>query len=539
MATIYVEKIHERAFKNVCLLLNTSFGDVLRSKTGIRFDDGKIIYGENEFVLQGINEADETKVASVTRDGADWFKGIRDNTDVGNSNSKWIETISEIAKLYHKQYPVIEYAPIDGDSDIDAEDVKEKILSCFFPNKAAVSFSTDASIKRNVEDFYAVSLKMSLNAGTGAPVPALCKVYFKKSGDNFLPIPKKSAGEIENFLKNVVPSVGGSDKTNGAFIIDTALNALSKCVQNNSSASNFGKYLFYGEKENAINDLLKNSKHDDVVLYCTEMSVKGITHIVLNSYTFDMVENGKAKFRITVGLNNSLSLQCLECKKMLIVNNEINYKFNDVRKTATIDMAAGNFGLTDDLLVEILNSGHFSKHQMVISCPENVRAGANGCVRTHCEQNSIAMETEEGTVYKCKNCPYPEMVYTLSDGERCFTKDLVIAKNRFGESVLAKADDVKICPVCGRRFIGNEERCSTCVKFDLKNPISLKNAAKVYRKYQNVLPVSVRVFSLFKKKYCIEDEEILLFLLGNKKWIFNKMGVMKNGYLKNPVRLYR
>ena len=538
MATIFVEKIHERAFNNVCLLLNTSFGDVLRSKLGIRFDDGKIVYGENEFVLQGRQDSAEVK-AAVTQEGANWFKGIRDNSAIGNSNSKWVETVSEIAKLYHKQYPVVEYAPIEGDSDIDAEDVKEKILSCFFPNKSAAAFTVDESIKKNAEDFYAVSIRMSLNAGTGAPVPALCKVYFKKVKDMFSPVSKKSAGEIENFLKNVMPSESATDNSDGAMIIDTALDALYKCVQSSSSNANFGKYLYYGEKERAITDLLKNSKHDDVVLYCSEMEVKGITHIVLKSYTFDMVENGKAKFRITVGLNNNLNVQCLDCKKMLIVNNEINYKYNDEKRTVSLNLSAANMGLTDDQLVEILNSGHFAKHQMIISCPDNVRAGANGCTRTHCENNSICMETEEGTVYKCKNCPYPEIVYTLPDGEKCFTKDLVICKNRLGEATLAKPDDVKICPVCGRKFIGSEERCPTCLKFDLSNSVSLKTAAKVYKKYRNILPVSVRLFSAFKKKYCIEDEEILLFMLGRKKWIFNKTCIMKNGYLKSPERMYR
>lgn len=541
MATIYVEKIHERAFKSVCALIGSSFGSVLNAKLGIKLNGDKIVYGDNEFLLLSGSFSQKAETVSMTPNGASWFKGIRENATLGDLSSKWIELVSEVAKLYHKTYPVIEYAPIDGDSEIDAEDVKEKLLTTFFPNKPLEAYSVCEMSKKSGEDFYAVSMRVSLNGGTGAPVPALCKVYFKKNGENFIPIPKKLASEIENFLKNVTTEtvMDAKKSLSGAAIIDTALNALSDCIEKSKAKNNFGDYLYYSEKETAISDLLRNSKHDDVVLYCNEIEVKGITHVVLKSYTFDLVENGKPRFRINVGLNDSLNMQCLDCGKMLIVSNEIRYKVGDERKSLFIDVNKGNLGLSDEQIVEILNSKHFSKHQMTISCPENVRAGANGCSRCRCATNATEFTVDGETVYKCKNCPYPEIIYTLQSGEKCFTKELVIAKDRAGDVVLAKREDVKVCPVCGRKYVGETDRCPTCLKFDLRNSASLVLAAKTYKKYREILPLSVRLFSLFKRKYCIEDEEILLFMIGNKKWIFNKLGIMKNGYLKNPVRMVR
>ncbi len=39
------------------------------------------------------------------------------------------------------------------------------------------------------------------------------------------------------------------------------------------------------------------------------------------------------------------------------------------------------------------------------------------------------------------------------------------------------------------------------------------------------------------RKYCYEDDEILLFVVGNNRWIFSKLDVSDRGYLSAPVKV--
>ena len=47
-----------------------------------------------------------------------------------------------------------------------------------------------------------------------------------------------------------------------------------------------------------------------------------------------------------------------------------------------------------------------------------------------------------------------------------------------------------------------------------------KEAEKTYRKYADILSVGRRLSA--GKKYCYEDDEILIFVVGNKKFVFDK-----------------
>lgn len=537
MTTVYVEKGYKRSFDNVTTLLKSSFGTALKEKLSVYSDGDKIVYGDTEFIMDG-GEKEISSFARMTESGASWFEGIKGGKQVADTGSKWIELVSEVAKLFHKKYPVIEYAPIDKDYGFQPKTVLEKIVSNFLPQLSADKFDIKPLPERKLEEYFGVSLCLKMHGGTGAPVPCLGKVYFKSVKNRLTAVKKNVAGDIERFLKEVDVSAPTVKGVQGAEeIIDSALNALQACVGDGEQNLNFADYLYYSPSETTIKNLLFNSKHEDVVLFVTDVQVKAISHVYLKTFAFDVYEGNSPRYRISVGLNDNLTLQCLSCGENIIENNKISYFVGDEQKVAYIDLKDGNLGLDDETIAAILNGGVFSSHHMQIVCPQNVRAGMAGCIKTKCM--SSAVRVDNINAYKCKDCPYPEVIFTLDNGERVWTKDLVISKRNY-DIVLDKKENTKVCSVCGRRFTSSEpddNLCPTCLKSVRLSADTLADAQREYRKYSQLLPLNVRVWSATKRKYCFSDEEIIVFVIGSDKWIFNKLDAMKKGFVRPPKKV--
>ena len=131
------------------------------------------------------------------------------------------------------------------------------------------------------------------------------------------------------------------------------------------------------------------------------------------------------------------------------------------------------------------------------------------------------------------------MIYTLDSGERVWTKDLVISKRNY-DIVLDKKENTKVCSVCKRRFTSadaDESLCPTCLKSAKLSKDTLDEAQREYRRYSQLLPIGVRLINAAKKKYCFSDEEILVFVIGRDKWIFNKLDAMKKGFVRPPKKV--
>ena len=60
-------------------------------------------------------------------------------------------------------------------------------------------------------------------------------------------------------------------------------------------------------------------------------------------------------------------------------------------------------------------------------------------------------------------------------------------------------------------------------------------AQELYKKYAQLLPVGLRTRSVFSKKYCVEDDEMILFLVGNTVYRFDKIQAKQFGIV-SPVR---
>lgn len=142
-------------------------------------------------------------------------------------------------------------------------------------------------------------------------------------------------------------------------------------------------------------------------------------------------------------------------------------------------------------------------------------------------------------LYKCKDCPYPEIVYTTLSGEKKYTPSMIFAKDTMS-LVDTTSEEVKVakCSSCGRYFTEEalkNKLCPTCSNAE-KDYVD-SQSKKLYKKYKTLLPLGVRLFSLFSTKYCVEDDELIIFVLGKKKYSFNKLCVKEKGYFDKPRKM--
>ena len=76
--------------------------------------------------------------------------------------------------------------------------------------------------------------------------------------------------------------------------------------------------------------------------------------------------------------------------------------------------------------------------------------------------------------------------------------------------------------------------CNLCAKSIQPNAADKKVALINYKKYKNLLPVHKRMAATRKTKLCFEDDELLLFVLDEKRFLFHKFWLDEGGYSKSP-----
>ena len=133
----------------------------------------------------------------------------------------------------------------------------------------------------------------------------------------------------------------------------------------------------------------------------------------------------------------------------------------------------------------------------------------------------------------CKDCPYPEVVYKNSEGKSFFTPMLIFDSQTNSlrpQSEMAS----RPCVCCGRTVsvLRHDAYCNLCYTANNPSEEAKKHAAETYEKYKGILPLHVRATSS-GLKLCFEDAEIMVFTLGNKKFVFHKFWLDSDGYSKS------
>lgn len=550
MNEILIGKEYKSAFDSVLKLLkrSVSYGDVHVKEVderAKRIVTNTCVFRYSENASSSENPA---RAMCFTPSGASWFEGLRSGkNDAGDGTAQWLGFIESVAKAYHREYSLLEFK--QPDNAVSEEDMRrcravlEKVLELFFPSLKGVQIAR-ADGKSEPDDIYGVSLKTEMSGGTGASVPVLGSVYFRRRGNSaegkLNPVVAEEAAEIAASLYAAIPESGradGADKTGSTRLIDSVILAMSRLLGGKMNHS-FGECVNFGEKdEEVIGELTEKLSHDGACLECRNITVLGISHVRWSNSAFYVYRGEKPVLRAMVGLNGSVTLMCENCTSggALIDNDNIVCRYKDaggreVRENIRIKPNEENLGLTEEQIDKVLEYSEISRHLQSITCSENPRA-EGGCTRCVCSAQLQNLGTADEPVWKCRDCPYPEIVFEDAEGELHYTPSMHFARDK----MTMTEEEVSECVCCGRKFTAAVMKGTNMCPMCRAGSLDSEEGKKGYARYSGLLSPALRVRYIGKVKRCLEDEDMLVFLMGGDRYIFDKKDLEKDGYLPAPV----
>ena len=545
--TIYVGREHEKAFNSIRFLIEN------KGLEGFGYEvvDGKICSDKIEYVLsltEGTSAATTTFGFGPT--GATWFAALRGEAGE-NDNATWMDFMNRAKVQYHKNYSVVQYKQ-QKKSASELEEARQEateaistFASLFYPDMQRERIEVrEVTDSRVTEHIYGVAMRLELATEAGDPFPILCKVYFNRNGDRMWPLTSNLSKSIDENIGSIVPDdadgevaeADGEDDT-----IQVTLTQMEELIRDRKK--NFADYICFSDEtdEKRLQSTRRQMAHDRFQLECKNVDLLYITHIRTESYVCDLYVSGVPMLRVIMGINNRLSIRCLNCedKNMLVNRNEITYKVNGKTKNVVLDTKKPNFGLTDEVVEEIREYSRIADHFKTVSCGANSHK-LGGCRQLKCKTQLMMV----GDVEFCSDCPYPEVIYTDFDGQKHYTPSVVVATDSlrvYPKFVPTEGEDAQpaygTCTVCRRTFskgylLGGKCKglCAPAFGNNEKDPA----AKKLYWTYNGMLPLTSRVAALFAPKRCYEDDELIIFVIGKKKYVFNKLNAGERGYLESP-----
>ncbi|MDE6201596.1 MAG: hypothetical protein K2M47_06960 [Clostridiales bacterium] len=545
MARINVGCEYEKEFKSICSLYKNGF---LSDKVNIkRVTDTEIVTAANVFVYcqdeHGVNGArgGEENELRFDKDGASWFANLRGKS-FDSSSSDWEQLIADVGADYHKYYSLIEFRqPVDsrlaaGSGAVEA--VIKRFSDGFLKRVIDAPFSVSERYTPEAENFYAVSMRLEINGGAESE-PLLGKVYFRVGRDGkFIPVSRGEAKGIDDYIKSAVPSddgqSGAGELVDGQLVSDV-LNRAGSLFEDEGCADYIMFNPDYLPKIEKMLKLLATS--DEKELECTHVTVLGISHVEWQNFAYAVSVGGQNVLKLIVGLNNSISLYCTNCSKdgvLLVENNNVLFDQDEYDGGYVLDFAERNLGLGNEAINLIKSSALISRHLFKISCKENMRN--SDCTRLICFNQSVEFTDADGNVErKCKGCPYPEVVYTNIFSSGVDGGKLTSTLNLDEQAFVLTDGKVKKCKCCGRTYgehTGKNGYCRLCGDFAYT-----EEGKKLYRKYSKMLALRVRLKHLKDKKFCKEDSNIIIFELGEERYVFNKLDAHDFGYIDPPKKV--
>lgn len=543
MSKIIIGREYEKEFESICALYEGGF---LSPEVHIKKARGNIIetplhtfeYSESEHGVNGAGIGEE-RALTFTSEGASWFAPLRGEAfDSGNSD--WKQLIMDVAADYHKRYSLIEFRQTkDKRALADESTLREKFKVGFIDRvfDDAYAYAISENRLTEPENYYAVSMRLEINGG-GESAPLLGKIYFRETADgDFLPITFREAGRIDKYIESAVPA---EDDGSGDGIVDVALvGRVLTGLEKSFKSGKFARCVSFNAKYRAaIDGMLSQLATSEVKsLECTNVKVLGISHVEWEKSVYNVTYRGRTVLKFIVGLNGYITLQCVNCggETVLIDGNVIRFKDDKAPAgcNTVIDFGAENLGLISDDIEAIKEHGEIADHLFTVSCPENQRNG--DCYRVVCASQSVSFADGQR---KCLGCRYPEIIYSdiFSDKaeEGKYTPTLHYAADSMS---LVDKETVK-CKCCGREFdkssLSAAGLCAFCRRRDTS-----PEARALYRKYGNMLDISTRLKHLRSPKYCTEDGNIILFELGDDRYVFDKLNAKEYGFIKKPEKVKR
>lgn len=565
MAEYSLDNAYKATFDSVITLSKSSQGLV----AGLSYEDedNVIKYNGNIFRRNSdLTAADSaTEEYKMEADGASWFRQFRtsgsDREAVNDGVKAWNDLLNIVAEAFHSKYAYVEY--IEGHSE--AENVENKILSAIrglFPDlkQDEIEIVCSQNNKGVVEDLFCAFVCLELSKGIGEPKRVLGQVYFRKSQTGqFEALGKDEATRLnEHVLKGVRSDNGDSHgnesdtQSDGEEIKKTIDSVIEKVAD---ICPKFDDYFI--ERAEADVDVLKqlteptDTSAGALTLTCNKLSVQGIAHVSWINQTYDCFykyEDGHGKkekiklFVAEIGLNDKMSLRCANCTdkaQYLIESDKI--AISDAQGNAIYD---DGYKIDDKGTIKIdISTTIASRHNRIIECEDKA------CVKIVCDVASA----EIGERRYCKDCPYPEKVSIINtDGDIDLTENLSFARKGLR---MIKSGAAGKCACCQRTFAKSDINgglCEFCKRAETlagesesQEQIDKQSCAKLYRKYSSLLPISVRLKHLSAKKYCMDDNDLLLFVFVKEskngeiqsieRYAFDKLQIT-DGELSLPIR---
>ena len=535
--SIKVGKQYKDAFKSICnLYKNGAIGNEL-----IDSIEGNIIKLKNnkEFEYVETDAPNRGKNFGMTAKGASWFAGFRDET-IDDSDSSWKSLLESVAENYHKKYSFVEFKEnfiqVSAEEDKDNREKILKFIKFFFRDfSSANPLDIVKESNKNIDDIYCTSLKMAMDNGSGEAKIILGKLFFKQNKKTLVPLLVEESIEIQNYIDGILTENDEEPSKVDSNLIDAVVGAVENVIKNEK----FDDYFTLSslEDEVNVNNMVEKGPNDEVELNCRSAKVLGISHIRWNTNQYYFCYEGKPLLKFEVGINKKLTVYCINCGyELLVTGNQLLMK-NRKDKLA-FDPDLSDFGLTENEISLFENESLLSEHIFVMECNKNLTKRTE-CSRICCSSQVVEIDGE----HICKKCPYPEILFIDDEGKYHLTSNLIFTRDNLK---MTPRDNVKFCFNCRRVFTLEEMNDSSFCRF-CKKTISFNDTSSTekeikllrttYRKYKSMLPIRIRLLSLFSKKYCFEDIDILVFLIGKKKYIFNKLEITQKGFIKGPKKI--
>ena len=490
----------------------------------------------NVFIYDEHNkDVEKENAETFLEEGASWFNSLRNSND-NNGLAAWTNLLEAIPRGYHSKYSIFETS--QKDTKITGEDLNKQNLALsnvaanLFPNHK-FNFSEYKPLKNGL-DLYIAHVKLSVG-DVGENSILIGRIYFSKVGRKFIPLKFSPTSNIDEKLGEIssdeltIKELGTEESEN----IRNVARAIEDLISNTDEKKDFKEYIIYQNKEldgEIIKGIISKSAEENNTVICNKMNLYSISHIKTNIVKYEISENGEVVLIATFDFLNGLSLKCNKCKTSLIENNIITINKEGKDCNYNINPLMNDLGLESEEIADILKYS-INKHLFKINCPSGL--GHKNCSKILCFNSCIYDENKND--YKCKNCPYPSVVYQLEDGSYQLTRNLTYVSDKH-KFVLNR--EAKRCSMCDRTFTKNEISNGQC-KFcnNIINDDYNIDAKKTYKKYKDLLSIYKRAFSLFSKKAAYEDDERIVFKINNKYYYVKKVDISEHGMLPTPKKM--
>lgn len=584
-----IGKKYEREFKYAFLLISgcAALRKDYWTEGSIEEKGGKLVYDDPVIFVKSGNGshsyryddnvqnaqfADEENngggnAQGFTEDGATWFAILRGGGAAISPDANWQNLMFQIAQDYHKQYSVLEYKQQEND-EVDVDQAKKiamaflKLFHGDFSGEKSPTVLVEPTSgregKSETQDVYGLSLRLALNGGGGHSEFVIGKIFLERGIDaEMKPMPREEAKKMDELLARFERTNDGNadDEEENldadakeaaarrlANLKQSALNGLKDCVPNDQE-NDFLDYLFMDDPDDVekVQELLSRTTDSTYELQCDEVKVLCISHLQWKNAAYDVFLDGKRAFRFIFNLNKALTVKCLACPT--VKNGKMDYEVlvekNEMRMQKAADKKAvepvilknvndENFGLTKAELERATEFAAVKTHAKYRYCGV-AGVSCKGVIR--CDSQMVKSENKFESY--CKNCRYPEKVYFDPQGGG---NGVEIPAFRIALDVdttrPVDRNTAKICKNCRRSTLKN--LCGVCQLAEKATKGKLEaeqvaDATELYKAYAHILPLTWRL--PFKKKYCFEDDGLIVFVVGDKKYYYDKLRIESNGIL--------